>query len=250
MPAWDEVITDRDRQVYAKAGYGGKLEPGLKPAILVVDVTTAFVGDKPEPILKSIERFPNSCGEAGWKAVEKIARLIEAGRTKGVPVVYTASGRKSTSDLGRWAQKHGRTGESKNMEVSTPEHIPAPIAPKEGDLVIAKLKPSAFFGTPLASHLISLGIDTLLVVGCTTSGCVRASVVDAFSYNFRVFLVEDGTFDRGEVSHAINLFDMNQKYADVITLETAMRYLGSIPSRELRTQAAVQEPEAWAFDSM
>lgn len=250
MPAWDEAITERDRQVYAKAGYGGRVEPGSRPAILVVDVTTAFVGDRPEPILKSIERFPNSCGEAGWRSVEKIEQLIGTARAKGVPVIYTASGRKNAFDLGRWAQKHGRTSEAKNMEMSTPEHIPTRIAPKQGDFVIAKLKPSAFFGTPLASHLVSLGVDTLLVVGCTTSGCVRATVVDAFSYNYRVLVVEEGTFDRGEMSHKVNLFDLNQKYADVVSLATAMRYLESVPSKEGNGQAAVSEPQAFAFDSM
>jgi maleamate amidohydrolase len=114
-------------------------------------------------------------------------------------------------------------------------------------MVVEKVKPSAFFGTPLASHLISLGVDTVVVTGCTTSGCVRATVTDAFSYNFRVLLVEEGTFDRGEVSHKVNLFDLNQKYADVVRLGAAMEYLRSFAKVE---NAAVAEAPAFSFDSM
>lgn len=250
MSAWDDVISERDKEIYAKAGYGGRLAPGKKPAVLVVDVTTAFVGDKPEPILKSIERFPNSCGEVGWKALANIANLLAEARKHGVPVIYTASARKGAWQAGRWAEKHNRTLEPKNRELSTPEHIPKEIAPEEKDLIIAKVKPSAFFGTPLASHLISLGVDTLLVTGCTTSGCVRATVLDAFSYNFRVLLVEEGTFDRGEVSHKVNLFDMNQKYADVVNLKSALDYLHSVSERTASPVQATEEPPSYAFDSM
>jgi nicotinamidase-related amidase len=101
----------------------------------------------------------------------------------------------------------------------------AEIAPQPRDVVIGKLKPSAFFGTPLASYLLELKVDTLIVCGTTTSGCVRASVLDAFSLGYRVAVVEECTFDRGEVSHAINLFDMNAKYADVVSLEATTGYL-------------------------
>ncbi len=100
------------------------------------------------------------------------------------------------------------------------------IAPHEGDIVILKDKPSVFFGTPLMSYLHELQVDMLLVAGTTTSGCVRATVVDAFSYNFKVVVVEECVFDRGQASHKVNLFDMQAKYADVVPLEAALRYLG------------------------
>jgi nicotinamidase-related amidase len=93
--------------------------------------------------------------------------------------------------------------------------FPPEIAPREGDVLIPKKHPSAFFATPLASHLIDLQADTLVVTGCTTSGCVRGSVVDGFAYNFRVLVPYDAVYDRSATSHAVNLFDMASKYADV-----------------------------------
>jgi nicotinamidase-related amidase len=102
------------------------------------------------------------------------------------------------------------------------------IAPSASDIVIKKLKPSAFHGTPLVGFLNDLHVDTLLICGTTTSGCVRASVIDAFSYNFRVGVIEECTFDRGKASHAINLFDMHAKYADVVGIDQVLDYLESL----------------------
>ncbi|MPZ87289.1 MAG: isochorismatase family protein, partial [Nitriliruptorales bacterium] len=98
-------------------------------------------------------------------------------------------------------------------------------APWPGEAVLHKTAPSAFFGTPLMAHLHSLGVDTLMVCGESTSGCVRASVIDARSYRFKVIVVEDAVYDRHESAHAINLFDMNQKYADVMALDDVLVHL-------------------------
>jgi nicotinamidase-related amidase len=106
--------------------------------------------------------------------------------------------------------------------------IPDLIRPRPGEVVIQKTKPSAFFGTPLASYLTGLGVDTVLVTGTTTSGCVRATVVDAFSNNFRTLVVEEAVFDRGDLPHKANLFDMHSKYADVITVDEAKAYLRAL----------------------
>jgi len=102
------------------------------------------------------------------------------------------------------------------------------IAPLPKDILLPKKHPSAFFGTPLASYLVNLGADTLVVTGCTTSGCVRSSVVDAFSYNFRVCVPSDAVYDRSQVSHAVNLFDMGEKYADVMTTSACLAALHRI----------------------
>ena len=91
------------------------------------------------------------------------------------------------------------------------------IAPAAGDIILPKKHPSAFFGTPLTSHLIDLGVDTLVITGCTTSGCVRSSVTDAFALNFKVIVPDDCVYDRAPTSHAVNLWDMNSKYADVMS---------------------------------
>ena len=104
----------------------------------------------------------------------------------------------------------------------------AEVAPREKDILLPKKHPSAFFGTPLASYLIEAGADTLVVTGCTTSGCVRGSVVDAFAYNFRVLVPQDAVYDRSATSHAVNLFDMASKYADVMPTDDALTALRTI----------------------
>src|SRR5690606_29047310 len=104
------------------------------------------------------------------------------------------------------------------------------ISPSSADIVIRKTKPSAFFGTPLVASLIDCHVDTVIIVGGTTSGCVRASVIDAFSYGFSVLVVEEAVFDRGSLSHCVNLFDMDQKYANVLTQADIFEYLDSLTS--------------------
>jgi maleamate amidohydrolase len=216
-------LTERDRAVFAAGGYGVRAPLGERPALLVIDVTYGFCGDRPEPILKSIERWRSSCGEQAWEALPHIDQLLRTARTVGIPVFYTrgAPRRADGSDRGRWADKNARQG------ADTPEtdEIISEIAPQEADLVIEKRKPSAFFGTSLVSHLISRRIDTLIVCGSTTSGCVRATVIDAFSYDYRVAVAEEATFDRGEASHAMALFDMDMKYANVAPVNELVGYL-------------------------
>ena len=230
MAIWDDILTERDRQVFEKSGYGRRAGFGQRPAVLVIDMNYNFVGDTPEPILKSIERFRNSCGEEGWQGVYRIRELLEQARKKHLPAFYT-TGHEGGSSLafGRWHGKNSRGGEDKAAAWAKGNEIVAEIAPQEGDVVIRKQKPSAFFGTPLMSMLNEVHADTVLVTGCTTSGCVRASVIDAFSYNFRVAVIEECVFDRGQASHKINLFDMNMKYSDVVSLKEALEYLRSLP---------------------
>lgn len=243
MAYWDKFLTDRDKAVFAKSGYGSRQGFGDSPALLVVDVTYAFAGDRREPILRSIERYRTACGEEGWAAVDQIRTLLGAARSAGVPVVYTRGiDRRGEDDAGRWASKNARAAEDYRSDGGRRNEIVEPIAPQPNDVVIAKAKPSAFFGTPLLSYLIQWRVDTLLVTGGTTSGCVRATVVDAFSYNFRVAVVEEACFDRGQASHALNLFDMNAKYADVVCASEALAYLnearGPLAARSRRTGSA------------
>ncbi len=230
MAIWDDVLTERDRKVFEKSGYGRRAGFGQRPAVLVIDMNYNFVGDRTEPILKSIERFRNSCGEEGWQGVYQIQELLNGARKKHLPTFYT-TGHEGGSSLafGRWHGKNSRGVEDKATTWAKGNQIVAEIAPQEGDVVIRKQKPSAFFGTPLMSMLNEVHADTVLVTGCTTSGCVRASAVDAFSYNFRVAVVEECVFDRGQASHKINLFDMNMKYADVVSLKETLEYIQSLP---------------------
>jgi maleamate amidohydrolase len=231
---WDKFLTERDKAVFAAAGYGANGGFGRRPALLIVDVNYGFVGDRPEPILDSIKRWMNSCGEEGWQAVKVIKKLVHTARKKRIPVIYTTGVRRQDGwDQGAWAYKNTRVKSdylglnSSNIKSNV---IVAEIEPAPQDIVIGKQKPSAFFGTPLLGYLIQFGCDTLIVTGTTTSGCVRATVVDGFSANYRVVVVEDGCADRSQASHAINLCDMNAKYADVVGSSEVINYLEGLPN--------------------
>ncbi len=158
-----------------------------------------------------------------------IAELIAAARPRGVPIIYTTGElRDDGFDTGGWAWKNSRIVD--NVEKKQfGNRIHDDIAPQPQDLVIKKQKPSGFFGTPLMSFLVDLNVDSLIVTGTSTSGCVHATVVDAFSYNLRCSVVEEGCFDRGQASHAMALMNMDAKYADVIKLEAAISYLNALP---------------------
>jgi maleamate amidohydrolase len=202
MRPWSNIISDEEQRRYRAAGFGRPSGLGKRPALLIIDVQYRTVGSESKPFWESIKEFPTSCGEAGWKAVHAIQPLLEEFRTRSWPVLYPHVARKQSYDGGR-----------------LPDHgydFVREIAPRDGDILIPKKHPSAFFATALASHLIDLGVDTVIATGCTTSGCVRGTVVDAFSYNFRVAVPEECVYDRSEVSHAVNLFDMSEKYADVL----------------------------------
>lgn len=215
----------RDQEVYRAAGYGAPLTLGRRPVLMVVDVTLAFLGREPLPVLESVKRYPNSCGESGWEAVTVIARLLGPARALGRPVIYsTGPSDRTAANAGLWAHKHpdaSRTPADGNT-------IPGVIAPRAQDIVVPKTKPSLFHATPLLDLLIRAGADTLVVTGGTTSGCIRATVVDAFSHNFPVLVVEDAVFDRGQLSHAVNLFEMDQKYATVASSARAFDYLAAL----------------------
>jgi nicotinamidase-related amidase len=231
MARFDDVFTERDKAVFAKSGYGKKAGFGQRPAVLVIDVNYNFVGDKPEPILKSVERFRNSCGEEGWESVHKIRELLTEACKKHLPVFFTTGhdDRSNEVAFGRWHGKSARSEEDKTEAWAKGNEIVAEIAPQDGEVVVRKQKPSAFFGTPLMSMLNEVHADTVIVTGCTTSGCVRASVIDAFSYNYRVAVIEECVFDRFVTSHKVNLFDMNAKYADVVSLDEALDYIRGLP---------------------
>lgn len=232
-PIWNEFLTDRDKQVFATSGYGATQGFGKRPVILVIDVNYAFCGDRPEPILESIKRWRNSCGEEAWDGVRAIKRLLTAGRAKGLPVIFTTAVRREDDwDAGSWAWKNSRSAERpRTAQGNLDGNMIVPdLGPAPEDVVIYKQKPSGFAGTPLASYLTLFGADSLIITGTTTSGCVRASVIDAFSLNYRCAVVEEGCFDRSQASHAINLCDMHAKYADVVKLEQALAYIGTLPA--------------------
>lgn len=218
---WTDLLTERDRLVFDAAGYGSDGIVGLRPALLVIDMNHDFVGDRPEPILESVRRFPNSCGAEAWEAMARLAPVLGAARGAGVPVVYTTNDPGAlTLEQASWARKNARVGERWVQHGPMLSDIAAPITPADGDVVILKTKPSGFFDTPLRQYLTMWGADSLICCGATTSGCVRATVVDGFSHGYDVSVLSDATVDRGQASHAMGLFDMAQKYARLVTCET------------------------------
>lgn len=221
---WDHLISENEQKAYRAAGFGRPTGFGKRPALLIIDVQYRTVGTERRPFWEAIKEFPTSCGEVAWDAVGNIARLLAVFRENGWPVLYPYVSPKQGFDAGRLSDK---VPAIMGIAAKGYEFV-AEIAPTEKDILVPKKHPSAFFGTPLASYLINTGADTLIVTGCSTSGCVRGTVVDGFAYNFRVMVPQDAVFDRSEVSHAVNLFDMSEKYADVMPTEDILTALKSI----------------------
>ena len=218
---WSDIISEDEQKAYRAAGFGRKTGLGQRPALMIIDVQYRTVGTKSAPFWESIKEFPTSCGEVGWKAVANIAKLLAAFREKNWPVLYPHVSPKQAFDKGRLSDKVPTI-----MGIAANGYdFVAEVAPREGDILVPKKHPSAFFGTPLASYLVEQGADTVVVTGCTTSGCVRGSVVDAFAYNFRVAVPHDAVYDRSATSHAVNLFDMASKYADVASTAEVLEIL-------------------------
>jgi len=230
VAGWDAFLSAEEKEIFRASGWGARQGLGTRPAVLVVDVSYGFCGDRPEPVLQSITRWHNSCGEPAWQAVAAIQRLLAVARAENLPIFYSTAAelRGDGRDRGRWTEKNPRHHE----DDARANEIVAEIAPHAEDIVITKSKPSAFFASPLLSYLVDLGVDSLIVCGTTTSGCVRATVVDAFSYNYKVTVVEEATFDRGRTSHWVNLFDMDSKYADVTPLDEVLQALSASSSRQ------------------
>lgn len=230
---WDSLLTDQDRKVYASGVFGGATGIGDHPAVVVVDVLNKSIGDEPLPLLEAMQRFGKSCcGEYGWAAIPQIQETIAAARAARLPVVYTIPqdpGERPADTLRRFEEKMPNwldyRGERNGYAFANE------IAPEDGDIVIRKPTASSFYRTELDERLRAAGVDSLVVTGGATSGCVRATVVDAHAHGFKVNVVEDGVFDRGQVTHAMNLFDMQAKYADVIPSSEAVRRLAGVASR-------------------
>lgn len=225
---WDGIIPAEEQDIYRLAGFGTPVGMGRRPALLVIDVQYRTVGDRPDrPIREAIAQYPTSCGEIGWRAVRNIEKLLAAFRARNLPVLYPHVAPKAAHDRGQFGDK------VPGIMSIPPEgyQFVREVAPRAGDICIPKFHASAFFGTALASYLVSLGVDSLVFTGCTTSGCVRGSVVDACSLNYKCVIPEDAVFDRSAVSHAVNLFDMASKYADVMPTTEVVSLVERLPGQ-------------------
>ena len=216
---WKDIVTPDVLEVYSC--YRRRVFVGPSPALLAVDLYDVVYRGGPRPPAELAKTHPNTCGEYAYAAIEPTQRLFTAARAASLPIFYT------TGDT---------RPESRPNFVSATKRIRPPVDPADyairpefkpqpGDVVIGKQRASAFFGTPLTAHLTQLGVQTVIICGETTSGCVRASAVDAYSHGFHVVLVEEGCFDRSLLSHKVNLFDLHHKYADVMHLEDVLAHL-------------------------
>ena len=223
---WDDVISERDRAVIEKGGWGKSRGLGNSPCLMIIDAQYNYVGED-KPILEQQDRWPTGCGAEAWAGIRGIKELIAVARSREIPIIYTRQIQKKTLAFDSFARKADRKGES-FLEGHRGVEILDEIAPMEGDLVVDKGYSSAFYGTPMVSYLNGLGVDTILMTGGTTSGCLRATTVDAISRNYNVAVVEDCAFDRIKISHKVSLFEMWMKYCDVISLKEALEYLASL----------------------
>ncbi len=213
MKDWMKLIPESELATYKSAGFMTDMTLGKNPALIVVDVTFAFTGYEGQTLAESIASFGSACGPVSWVAMPKIVQLIGMFRERGLPIVFTHSAAANTPFA-------GKATKSKRTKAPPPgaNDFPEAITPREGEWVLGKTRASAFFQTPLTSYLVQQHVDTLVFCGVSTSGCVRASVVDGFSHGFSTFVVDECCFDRSPFAHAANLFDMEAKYASVVSL--------------------------------
>lgn len=218
---WSRTVPSDTVQLYHRAGFGHKAGLGIRPALAVIDVQYRTVGHNRVPIDQAMLEYPTACGDRGWVAIDRIAVILQAARRSGIPVIFPYVAPKTSSTAG------GFKGKSPTLASPEPEayEFVVDVSPRRDDVLIPKDQPSAFFGTSLITHLVEMNIDTLLLTGCTTSGCVRATAVDAFSFGFKVGVVHDAVYDRTDVVHDVALFDLSSKYADLLSSQEAADYL-------------------------
>lgn len=221
---WKDIVTPDILEVYSC--YWRKTFVGPAPALLAIDLYELVYRGGPHPPDKIAKAYPNACGHYAYEAIEPTKRLFAAARVAGLPVFY------STGDM-RTESRPAFVSATKRVKPSIEASdyaIRPEFKPQPADVVITKQRASAFYGTPLAAHLTQLGIQTLIVCGESTSGCVRASAVDAYSHGYHVVLVEECCFDRSALSHKVNLFDMHHKYADVMHVDEVITHLAKNPA--------------------
>jgi maleamate amidohydrolase len=212
---WRDIVSDEILRVYEP--YHRDIYVGERPALLAIDLyNLVYRGGAKEPH-EIIGDYPSTCGKYAWDAVEPTKALFAAARKAGIPVLYTTA--PMTLDVVATNRQAGLASSNEDYEIFEA------FAPQEGDIMIVKERASAFYGTPILPELNRLGIKSLIVCGESTSGCVRASTVDAYSAGYHVTLAEECVFDRSLLSHKVNLFDLHHKYADVLGVEEIVAHL-------------------------
>jgi nicotinamidase-related amidase len=198
-----------------------RVRPRCATAVLVIDDYYGALGLPRAPIFDIVDDWPTACVEDGWAAIDRTVPLLQTAQANEIPIVYFTKATRSVL-YARGTMVGSGIPESKRRE------IVAEIAPVDGDLVIEKVGPSGFYGTSIDFHLRSWRCDTLLICGESTSGCVRATVVDAFERGLSIGVVTDCCFDGIEASHWMSLFDIRQKYADLLDSADTAKFIESL----------------------
>lgn len=219
---WEAYIPEEDRRIYDLTGYAKKQEFGKRPALLIIDVVLSFTGTKPMNIDEATKEYSSSCGMAAWDSLPKIKELLGKARSSGINVTYIKGNPINKYFVGD-TTKGTFTREEIFKKYGVPIH--PMVQPLETEYVCEKTRGSAFFGTPLATYLYRQKIDCLLISGCVTSGCIRCSTIDAWNQGFPAFVVEECVFDRSLHSHYTSLFELDRKYASVISLDEAKKFI-------------------------
>lgn len=223
---WDALLTETDRLVIERGGYGKSRGLGKKPLLLIIDPQYNYMGEN-VPIEEQLHKYPSGGGSTAWNTVEKVQALKAMADALNIPTIYTRNVQKKTTQFDSFALKANRD-QSNYIDGSFGTQIVEELLPNDEDIIVDKCYASAFFGTPLISYLVKLGVDSLIVVGGSTSGCVRATIVDAVTHNFNVAIVEDAVYDRIELSHKAALLDLWMKYCDVIDTEQVLTYFDTL----------------------
>jgi nicotinamidase-related amidase len=223
MAVWDDVIPARDRLIYERAGFSREPDWRGNPALLVVDAMWGFIGHQPVDVLEAIKEYPTACGKVGWDGLERIAEMLRFFRNAGLPVVYVNAEAGSDPLYGTTTRTRSAGGRAVDRSAYD---IPERIAPLPGEAVVPKSKASGFFRTSLDVLLWRRRVDTVLIAGSTTCGCIRATALDAHSLGFETIVLEDAVWDRSQFSHAVSLYELAMKYAAVTTVSDAIDSLG------------------------
>lgn len=220
---WQDLISQEIMDIYKP--YRREIYVGERPALLAIDLYNLVYRGGPKPVHEVVREHRSACGVHAYDAIEPTRELFELARSQGLQVIYTTT---ETRKEVQPAAVHATNRQVSELDADDYEIYEA-FAPEPGDIIIYKERASGFYGTPLLAHLTRLGINSLIVCGESTSGCVRASVVDAYSNGYHVSVVEECVFDRSVVSHKVNLFDLHHKYADVMKVAEVREHFGRKP---------------------
>jgi maleamate amidohydrolase len=227
---WDAFLTAADKATLSERphrvwGFGER------PALVSIDVYRWVFGDRRQPMVEALKEWPGTCGPNAWDALPHLQRLLAAAREAAIPIVYVTGLHAHDSGIASWAENRGRPRSVTAPDATMSERlrrrydIVDEVAPLPGEAILHKSAPSGFFGTLLTAHLHAHDVDGIILVGESTSGCVRATCIDGRSYRFKMTVVEECVFDRHEAPHAVNLFDMHEKYADVLGVDEVVAHL-------------------------